>query len=132
MSQGIEPIEEEVLERLRNFDIDDEEVELNIPDEDQFDNTGESDDGYCESGDINEEEAFLCSSSDNDSDDDENDDDGIGWITPENIREVKKKMGKETVDDKPVEVACISTDFSVQVRYFSIHNSNTSCAYSFW
>lgn len=43
-----------------------------------------------------------------DSDDDE------GWITPSNIKQLKKDMGFDVTEEKPAIVACVSTDFSVQ------------------
>lgn len=36
------------------------------------------------------------------------------WITPSNIREIKKEMGQLTLEEVPIPVACISTDFAVQ------------------
>lgn len=37
------------------------------------------------------------------------------WITPSNIAEIKKEMGSLTLEEVPIPVACISTDFAVQV-----------------
>lgn len=36
------------------------------------------------------------------------------WITPGNIKEIKKEMGQLTLEEVPIPVACISTDFAVQ------------------
>ncbi|XP_050047808.1 RNA-binding protein NOB1 [Dermacentor andersoni] len=36
------------------------------------------------------------------------------WITPSNIAEIKKEMGSLTLEEVPIPVACISTDFAVQ------------------
>lgn len=44
--------------------------------------------------------------------DDEDDDDG--WITPSNVQKAKKQMKDELFEDKPVVVACITTDFAMQ------------------
>ncbi|XP_055713148.1 RNA-binding protein NOB1 [Phlebotomus papatasi] len=43
----------------------------------------------------------------------DSDDDG-GWITPSNIKQLKKDMGFDVKEEKPAIVACVSTDFSVQ------------------
>lgn len=57
-----------------------------------------------------DEENAPTSSSDDESDSEE------GWITSENIAEMQKKMGAMVLDeDSTVCVACISTDFSIQV-----------------
>lgn len=50
------------------------------------------------------------SSEENDSDDDYDE----SWITPSNVKEAKKKMEAEFVSDKPVKVACMTTDFAMQ------------------
>lgn len=77
--------EEEVLKKVAGDQIDEEEV-------DEEENT---EDGV--SGEEEEEE----------SDDD-------GWITPSNVKVVKREMGKDIREEKPVTVACMTTDFSVQ------------------
>lgn len=47
---------------------------------------------------------------------DEENDPEEGWITSDNIAEMQKKMGAMVLDkDSTVSVACISTDFSIQV-----------------
>ena len=46
----------------------------------------------------------------------EEDDDEVGWITPQNIKSAYRKMGMEKeVPSRDCKVACLSTDFSVQV-----------------
>jgi len=52
---------------------------------------------------------------DDDNDDDDDDDDDSGWITPQNIAHKKQEINSEA-DDKPVKVACITSDFAMQVR----------------
>lgn len=44
----------------------------------------------------------------------EEEDDDEGWITPGNISHVKKNFGAEVLEEKDVEVACITTDFAMQ------------------
>lgn len=37
-----------------------------------------------------------------------------GWITPSNISNVKKNFGADVLEEKEVDVACITTDFAMQ------------------
>jgi hypothetical protein len=41
--------------------------------------------------------------------------DECGWITPQNVAHKKQEVNSE-VDDAPVKVACITSDFAMQVR----------------
>ena len=53
-------------------------------------------------------------------DDGNDDDDDEGWITPVNIKKVKKDMGcnnQVPLDETNVQCACLTTDFAMQVRY---------------
>ena len=45
------------------------------------------------------------------------DDDEEGWITPHNVQSKKREMTGEMVDEEPksVRVACLTTDFAMQV-----------------
>lgn len=61
------------------------------------------------SDDCNEEN---CSEDGIDSAEEDSSDDE--WITPSNITEIKKEMGLLTLEEVPIPVACISTDFAVQ------------------
>lgn len=45
---------------------------------------------------------------------DDDDEDGGEWITSENIKSVKKRMGYEDAEEKDTEVACMTTDFAMQ------------------
>lgn len=47
-------------------------------------------------------------------DQEESDDEGGEWITSENIKNVKKRMGFEETEEKETEVACMTTDFAMQ------------------
>jgi len=62
-----------------------------------------------------EEEEF----SDVEEEEEEEEDDDDGWITPGNIQQVKHSMNGvlETIQ---LEVACISTDFAMQVTYVDL------------
>lgn len=62
---------------------------------------------------VKTEEASEESSDDTESASKEGDDDE-GWITPGNINNVKKNFGAEVLEEKDVEVACITTDFAMQ------------------
>uniref|UniRef100_A0A1B6LHL0 RNA-binding protein NOB1 n=1 Tax=Graphocephala atropunctata TaxID=36148 RepID=A0A1B6LHL0_9HEMI len=42
------------------------------------------------------------------------DDSESDWITPENIRQMKQQMDFGLTEDKPVTVACLTTDFAMQ------------------
>ena len=45
-------------------------------------------------------------------DEDSCEDDDNGWITPSNIGNIKKNFGVDILEDKGVEVACITTEYS--------------------
>lgn len=44
----------------------------------------------------------------------DDEDDDAGWITPSNIKEIKKQINSNNVEEKCVKVACITTDFAMQ------------------
>ena len=47
-----------------------------------------------------------------------NDDDDEGWITPKNIASMKKGISNQSnVNTEPLKVACLTTDFAMQVFY---------------
>ncbi|XP_052889269.1 RNA-binding protein NOB1 [Anopheles moucheti] len=50
---------------------------------------------------------------DEDEDEDDDNDDG-GWITPSNIKQVKRDMGMDLHEEAPTTVACITTDYALQ------------------
>ena len=52
--------------------------------------------------------------SEGEDDDDGDGDDDSGWITPQNIAHKKQEINSEE-GDKPVKVACITSDFAMQV-----------------
>lgn len=61
---------------------------------------------------VKTEESSEESEDENEGDSDAGDDGG--WITPGNIDNVKKNFGAEVLEEKDVEVACITTDFAMQ------------------
>lgn len=60
-----------------------------------------------------EEEASEEEDSTNE-DAEEEDDDDEGWITPSNIKEVKRDFGTDLLEDNPSPVACMTTDYAMQ------------------
>lgn len=60
-----------------------------------------------------EEEASEEEDSTNE-DGEEEDDDDEGWITPSNIKEVKRDFGTDLLEDNPSPVACMTTDYAMQ------------------
>lgn len=74
----------------------------------------EEEEGYDSEDDFNDEE--NGDTVDDEEEDDDEDDDG-GWITPGNIQQVKHSMvgNTETVQ---LDVACLTTDFAMQVGIF--------------
>lgn len=46
--------------------------------------------------------------------------DDAGWITPRNIKDVYRQMGRNQEESKKdIHVACLTTDFSMQVSFIS-------------
>ena len=76
--------------------------------EEEVDETPVSDDGEKNGDSVEEEEGEA----------DEEDDDDEGWITPSNIKEKRREIdGRSAEEDeqKHVKVACMTTDFAMQV-----------------
>lgn len=93
-----------------------EETEVAAPDKLDADNTAVPEG---DSGDVLPE-ALLEEREDSEEEEDAEgvDDDDEGWITPSNIKEVKRQMGigvAETEQSR-VSVACLTTDFAMQVK----------------
>lgn len=125
--------------RLRNdsFKISEETHHDNSSSSDDLDGEVSSDEEYNTANenltDESDSEEFTCltdkefeqfSEEENDevtSDnyDDDNDadceDDGSGWVTSENICELKRTSNRCCVEEKPVIVGCLTTDFAIQV-----------------
>lgn len=127
--------ENEVCEKLADLKCNEEESKIDqvqgeTSDENKASDENEPTEEFQDAVDSNfvvdmSEEG--CEGSDNnsaDDDDDFEDDDSSnedyevddeGWITPENIIEMKRKMGGELIEDKPVVVGCLTMDFAMQV-----------------
>lgn len=66
----------------------------------------------------NEDTESSNDESADDGGDDNSEDEGDGdWITPQNIKEVKKQLSADMVEEKPVVVGCLTTDFAMQVKF---------------
>ncbi|XP_050070029.1 RNA-binding protein NOB1 [Anopheles maculipalpis] len=50
----------------------------------------------------------------NEDDDDDGDEDDDSWITPSNIKQVKRDMGMDLHEEASTTVACITTDYALQ------------------
>lgn len=61
-----------------------------------------------------DEEYDGDSSEENTVTEDEDDDDDEGWITPSNIKEIKRDYGTDVLEESTSPVACMTTDFAMQ------------------
>lgn len=61
-----------------------------------------------------EEEMSDAEEEESDQEGDEEEDDDEGWITPSNIKEVKRDYGTDLLEDTASPVACMTTDFAMQ------------------
>ncbi|KAF7283442.1 RNA-binding protein NOB1 [Rhynchophorus ferrugineus] len=70
----------------------------------------------CQVNSDKESESVLVSVSDSEdsSDGSSDDDDERGWIKPTNISLAKKQVNSQLIEEKHVEVACMTTDFAMQ------------------
>ena len=90
--------DEDIIKNVDEMTINEEEV----------DETPVSDDGEQDVDSVEEQEGEA----------DEEDDDDEGWITPSNIKEKRREIeGRSAEEDeqKHVKVACMTTDFAMQV-----------------
>lgn len=98
----------DLLGKLTSLDCtktDDETInDILIPIKDDTNNQT-SEDEVEGNENINADSSDDCASEDEDND--------SGWITPQNIALKKQEVNSE-VDDKPVKVACITSDFAMQ------------------
>lgn len=59
-------------------------------------------------------------------DDDDDEEDNIGWITPQNISQVREQMvGSGETNLEGIKVGCMTTDFAMQVRRQRIQSVNS-------
>lgn len=82
------------------------------PEQSQSEDAG-IDDTTCDMDD--DDEGIVEEEEDEDDDDDE--EDNIGWITPQNISQVREQMvGSGETNLEGIKVGCMTTDFAMQVR----------------
>lgn len=62
----------------------------------------------------NEDDDYDGTDGDESADDSSEDGGDDDWITPQNIKEIKKQLNADMLEDKPVVVGCITTDFAMQ------------------
>lgn len=67
------------------------------------------------------------SENENESAESEEEEDDSDWITPENVKQVKQQMDFGTTEDKEVSVACITTDFAMQVNRQAVLQIPLTC-----
>lgn len=93
-------LDEELAEKFKTLDYEEETEKTNLDDiltsVSENENVNESEENY---------------ESEKDDDDDDDDD---GWITPSNVKIAQKQVNSGLVEEKHVEVACITTDFAMQ------------------
>ena len=72
----------------------------------------------CNQDDNQDDVNYHSNSDDDDGCDDDDDDDDDGWITPENINQVKADYGVSETQSRPTDIAvgCLTTDFAMQVK----------------
>ncbi|XP_058444553.1 RNA-binding protein NOB1 [Malaya genurostris] len=89
--------------------------EVKVLEDNIIEHIQESQDKFEEDSDhvVEESDEDNDDNDDEDEDDDDDDDDG-GWITPANIKEVKRSFGMDLLEENPAVVACMTTDFSMQ------------------
>lgn len=51
-----------------------------------------------------------------DSGNEDSDSDGGEWITPSNLKQAQRKIDALQFEEKPLVVACVTTDFAMQVN----------------
>ncbi|XP_019525775.2 RNA-binding protein NOB1 [Aedes albopictus] len=88
----LEEVEQDILRKIEQQEAKDEDLEAECEEEMSED----------------DEEAEQEEGEDDDEDDDE------GWITPSNIKEVKRDYGTDLLEETPSPVACMTTDFAMQ------------------
>lgn len=64
-------------------------------------------------GDVIPEDSIKYDDDDSEEEEDEEEEDG-GWITPNNIKQVRAQMGDKNVEKADVTVGCLTTDFAMQ------------------
>lgn len=84
-------LEQDILKKIEQQEAEDEGV-----------------DEECEEEEMSEEDEDAEQEEEEDEDDDE------GWITPSNIKEIKRDYGTDLLEESASPVACMTTDFAMQ------------------
>ncbi|GFT30202.1 RNA-binding protein NOB1 [Nephila pilipes] len=112
VNEEIKKIVNQTVEKDK--DGDSKENRDDDTEEDKNDCNEEDKNGYKENKDgVDEKDKDSDNEDDSDNEEDSEDDDEVGWITPQNISQIKEKMEGQNLDSSIV-VACVTTDFSVQ------------------
>lgn len=60
------------------------------------------------------------------SDQEDESDDDDDWITPSNLKEAQETLGEVEIEDNAPMVACVTSDFAMQVnKFISIHSTTS-------
>lgn len=86
-------LEEGILKKIEQQEAEDEDLEEEREEEEQM---------------SEEDEEAKQEEEEDDDDDDE------GWITPSNIKEIKRDYGTDLLEESASPVACMTTDFAMQ------------------
>ncbi|XP_014213155.1 RNA-binding protein NOB1 [Copidosoma floridanum] len=107
---------DDLSEKFRKLDCDPEGLKLEC--ENDFtiddilkaikDDTNKVDEGIHDSESENEDDE------EEEEDYDEDSDDNSEWITPRNLKDVRKKMDSGVIKEKPATVACLTMDYAMQ------------------
>lgn len=107
---------QEDIKSERDISTEDKEQILHKKLQQQFEKL-DFKDGSCDLDEIlppvnvsNEDDNVDCIECSIESDNDEDD----GWITPSNVKQAKKQVHAELMEEKHVTVACMTTDFAMQ------------------
>lgn len=108
----------EVEVAIKDGELEDKFAELNSKEAEELHETilkqVQEEPEACDDESGGEEEASEEEYSANEDGEGEDDDDDNGWITPSNIKEVKRDFGTDLLEDNPSQVACMTTDYAMQ------------------
>ena len=99
---------------------------IEIKEEDDNNNKSNESDKNVKTDEVEEEKANEANNEEEESDEE----DEVGWITPSNLEEVKKMNLNELEEDisnLSVKVACMTSDFAMQVSKKMVAKHNDPC-----
>jgi hypothetical protein len=106
--------------------IEDSLKKIEIKEEDDNNNKSNESDKNVNTDEVEEEKVNEANNEEGESDEE----DEIGWITPSNLEEVKKMNLNELEEDisnLSVKVACMTSDFAMQVIRKMVEKLNDPC-----